>query len=52
MKQYIDKTAVIAEIEKRMNKYATIDVGNSGELDALYGEMPCIEEYSYFYQHS
>lgn len=33
----IDKDAVIAEIEKRIKKYATIDVGDSGELDALYG---------------
>ena len=33
----IDKSAVVAEIEKRMKKNATIDVGNSSELEALYG---------------
>lgn len=37
MKQYILKSDVVAEIEKRIKKYATIDVGNSSELDALYG---------------
>lgn len=37
MAQYIDKATVVAEIEKRMKKYATIDVGNSSELEALYG---------------
>ena len=37
MTQYIDKSALIAEIKKRIKKYATIDVGNSSELDALYG---------------
>ena len=37
MAQYIDKSALIAEIERRIKKYATIDVGNSSELDALYG---------------
>ena len=33
----IDKAALVAEIEKRIKKYATLDVGNSRELDALYG---------------
>lgn len=37
MTQYIDKSALIPEIEKKIKKYATIDVGNSSELDALYG---------------
>lgn len=37
MTQLIDKSAVVAEIERRIKKYATIDVGNSSELDALYG---------------
>ena len=37
MEQYIDKSSVVAEIEKRMKKYTTIDVGNSSELEALYG---------------
>lgn len=37
MEQYISKSAVMAEIEKKMKKYATIDVGNSSELEALYG---------------
>ena len=37
MAQVIDKAAVVAEIEKRIKKYATIDVGDSRELDALYG---------------
>lgn len=37
MVQYIDKSTIVAEIERRMKKYATIDVGNSSELDALYG---------------
>ena len=37
MEQYINKSVVVAEIEKRMKKYATIDVGNSSELEALYG---------------
>lgn len=35
--ELIDKSALVAEIEKRIKKYATIDVGNSSELDALYG---------------
>ena len=35
--ELIDKSAIIAEIERRIKKYATIDVGNSSELDALYG---------------
>lgn len=37
MEQYISKSALVAEIERRIKKYATIDVGNSSELDALYG---------------
>ena len=37
MKQYINKSAVMAEIEKRIKKYASIGVGDSRELDALYG---------------
>ena len=37
MKQLIDKSDLIAEIEKRIKKYASIGVGNSMELDALYG---------------
>ena len=37
MAQYINKDTLVAEIEKRIKKYATIDVGNSGELEALYG---------------
>lgn len=37
MVQYIDKSTIVAEIERRMKKYATIDVGNNSELDALYG---------------
>lgn len=37
MEQYIPKSALVAEIERRMEKYATIDVGDSRELDALYG---------------
>lgn len=37
MEQYIPKSALVAEIERRIKKYATIDVGNSSELDALYG---------------
>lgn len=36
MEQYISKSALVAEIEKRMKKYTTIDVGNSSELEALY----------------
>ncbi len=36
-KEYIDKSALVAEIEKRMKKNAKIDVGNSSELEALYG---------------
>ena len=35
--ELIDKAAIVAEIEKRIKKYATIDVGNSNELEALYG---------------
>ena len=35
--ELIEKSAVVAEIERRMKKYATIDVGDSRELDALYG---------------
>ena len=37
MEQYISKSAVAAEIEKRIKKYATINVDNSSELEALYG---------------
>ena len=37
MEQYIEKSALVAEIKRRMEKYATIDVGKSRELDALYG---------------
>ena len=37
MEQYINKSALVAEIEKRIKKYATINVGGSKELDALYG---------------
>lgn len=37
MTQYIDKSAVVAEIERRIKKYATIDVGKSSKLDAIYG---------------
>jgi len=37
MAHLIDKDALVAEIERRIKKYATIDVGNSSELDALYG---------------
>lgn len=33
----IDKATVVAEIERRIKKYASIDVGDSRELDALYG---------------
>lgn len=33
----IDKEKVAEEIERRIKKYAAIDVGHSGELDALYG---------------
>lgn len=35
--ELIDKAAVVTEIEKRIKKYASIDVGNSSELEALYG---------------
>lgn len=37
MEQYIKKSAVVAEIKRRIKKYASIDVGDSRELDALYG---------------
>ena len=37
MEQYISKDALVREIEERIKKYATINVGNSSELDALYG---------------
>lgn len=37
MTQYINKASLVAEIEKRIKKYATINVGGSKELDALYG---------------
>lgn len=37
MEQYISKAALVREIEERIKKYASIDVGNSSELDALYG---------------
>ena len=37
MTKYISKSAVAAELEKRIKKYATINVGGSKELDALYG---------------
>lgn len=37
MEKYILKSVLVAEIERRIKKYATIDVGNSGKLDALYG---------------
>jgi len=33
----IDKDALVAEIDNRIKKYATIDVGNKVELEALYG---------------
>lgn len=33
----IDKDALIAEIERRLKKYAALDVGNSEELEAIYG---------------
>lgn len=49
MTQYIDKAVLIAEIEKRIKKYATIDVGNSSELDALYGaKCKALTEILYF----
>ena len=38
MTQYIDKSAVVAEIEKRIKKYASIDVGGNEIYEALYGE--------------
>jgi len=37
--ELIDKVAVMAEIEKRIKKYATIDVGNSSKLDASFGAI-------------
>jgi hypothetical protein len=37
MEQYISKAALVAEIGEKIKKYATIDVGVSGELEALYG---------------
>ena len=37
MAQYIDKSALVAEIERRIKKYAAFDVGNSKELEAIYG---------------
>ena len=36
-KQYIDKSNLIAEIKEKIKKYATIDVGNCKELEAIYG---------------
>ena len=33
----IDKDALVAEIERRLKKYAALDVGNSEELEAIYG---------------
>lgn len=33
----IDKDALVAEIERRLKKYATLDVGNREELEAIYG---------------
>lgn len=35
--ELIDKSAVVAEIEKRIEKYATIDAEESKDLVALYG---------------
>lgn len=35
--ELIDKATIVTEIEKRIKKYASIDVGNSSELEALYG---------------
>ena len=37
MEKYISLAALIAEIERRIKKYAAIDTVNSVELDALYG---------------
>lgn len=37
MAHLVDKDRIIAEIQKRVKKYATIDVGDSKELNALYG---------------
>ena len=37
MAQYIDKSILVAEIEKRIEKYNTIDTGNNEELKAMYG---------------
>ena len=33
----IDKDALVAEIYRRIKKYTAIDVGNSEELEAIYG---------------
>ena len=37
MKELIDKSAVVAEIAKRIKKYASIDVGGNEIYEALYG---------------
>ena len=37
MAHLIDRDALAAEIERKIKKYATIDIGDSRELDALYG---------------
>ena len=35
--ELIDKAALVAEIEKRIKKYASINVGHIEHLEALYG---------------
>ena len=37
MENYIKKSEIVAELERRIKKYASIDVGDNRELDALYG---------------
>ena len=38
MKELIDKSTIVAEIYKRIKKYASIDLGGNEIYEALYGE--------------
>lgn len=39
MKQFISKSALVEEIEKKIRMYSTVDVEDNDEVKAIYGPI-------------